>query len=334
MLILERGLERCVVGKVGNSSPSTQGKRSLVSSRRAGFGNRETKKAFDGKHGSSRLSKTRSYECYSSMPSSFSSSSGIDAVAKDGKRNEAEESIDTDRRKALAVMGSYPLLVLSGMIGTWSVGGESSAADMGESGMETGAPIGQNAQRYVDEQDGFSMDIPEGWQRGTGNLGNGPAEGSRMAVYSNAAGMQRVVAFFPEDSPGKASLAVTVKTLSADYTGMGSFGSALDFGTSLVASMDRSYLLRGRGAEAKNKEGVTIAKLIDAKESSGKYFITYDVGQYGQPTRRVVTAVSVGTAPNGFRRFFTVNGSCVENDLDKYGNLIENAVKSFKCPAL
>jgi len=37
---------------------------------------------------------------------------------------------------------------------------------------------------------------------------------------------------------------VLVTNVGADYTKLGSFGSAQDFGNNLVVSMDRTYLLR------------------------------------------------------------------------------------------
>ena len=40
------------------------------------------------------------------------------------------------------------------------------------------------------------------------------------------------------------NLTVLITNVGADYTGLGSFGNAEQFGTSLVASMDRSFLLR------------------------------------------------------------------------------------------
>eukprot|EP00889_Picochlorum_renovo_P004975 jgi/Picre1/32005/NNA_007353.t1 len=126
--------------------------------------------------------------------------------------------------------------------------------------------------------------------------------------FSNAAGMQRVVGFYPALNPDRASIAITVKTPGADYTGLGSFGSAIDFGEKLVVSMDRSYMTKGDP----NMPVVT-AKLISAKESSGKYVIEYETAKPGDATRRVWTSVCFGENPKGLRRFYTVTGRALLN---------------------
>ena len=49
---------------------------------------------------------------------------------------------------------------------------------------------------------------------------------------------------FPEAGGGDTNLTVLTTVVGADYTKLGSFGSAQDFGNNLVVSMDRTYLLR------------------------------------------------------------------------------------------
>lgn len=226
-----------------------------------------------------------------------------------------------DRRFAVFVMGLYPL------VSSWG-------PFVNTAHCEEALPSDSKLKEYADPQDGFTIFVPDGWQQGTGNLGETAAD-SRRSQYSNAAGMQRVVAFYPEAASGNASVAVTIQPLSADFTGLGSFGTALDFGSSLVGSMDQSYLLRRRGIlQGGKQEGLTVAKLVDAKEASGNYLITYDVSKGGEPSRRVFTAVAIGTAPNGFRRFFTVNGSCMASDYEMYGGMLQQAVESFRAPNL
>lgn len=62
--------------------------------------------------------------------------------------------------------------------------------------------------------------------------------------------------------------------VAADYTSLGSFGTAQTFGDNLVGSMDRSYLLRG--GLFKDKDGPSqTAKLLDAREAGGMYYLKY-----------------------------------------------------------
>lgn len=53
------------------------------------------------------------------------------------------------------------------------------------------------------------------------------------------------MAFAPPDNTA-VSVSVTITNIGADYTSLGSFGTAQQFGENLVGSMDRSYLLRGK----------------------------------------------------------------------------------------
>lgn len=178
---------------------------------------------------------------------------------------------------------------------------------------------GSKLDRYSDDLDGFSILVPAEWTLGTGDLG-----GKKMDRFSNAAGMQRVVGFYPALNPDQASIAVTVKTPGADYTGLGSFGSAIDFGEKLVVSMDRSFMARG-----KPNMPVVTAKLISAKESSGKYLIEYETAKPGDAARRVWTTVCFGENSKGLRRFYTVTGSCTVEQAEHLGPILVKAVDSF-----
>jgi len=51
---------------------------------------------------------------------------------------------------------------------------------------------------------------------------------------------------YPEAGGADTNVTVLVTNVGADYTKLGSFGSAQDFGQNLVVSMDRTYLLRRR----------------------------------------------------------------------------------------
>ena len=182
---------------------------------------------------------------------------------------------------------------------------------------------------YKDEVDGFSITIPQGWNIGTGELG-----ASQSNRFSNASGLQRVVGWTPAGQPGgssdmsNTSIAITVKTPGADYTGLGSFGTAQDFGEKLVASIDRSFMARAWGRKA--NEPVITASLVSAKEQGGKYLIEYITGKSGEATRHVWTVVCFGENGKGLRRFYTVTGSCTDSAAPELGELLESTVSSFK----
>jgi len=80
---------------------------------------------------------------------------------------------------------------------------------------------------------GFSVSVPSSWGRG-----EGAASGSTGAPGAE----RRVVSFLPyPDSAGRASLSVTATNTAADFTGLGSFGTAESFGQTLVNGLDRSW---------------------------------------------------------------------------------------------
>lgn len=174
--------------------------------------------------------------------------------------------------------------------------------------------------------------MPQGWAQGTGGPLGGMDPNDKRAAYSNAAGLQRVVAWVPSTTPD-VSLAITVRTPAADFTTLGSFGTAIQWGESLVASMDRSYLLKvpqtGKGLFS-GGEPATVAKLVDVKESNGQYIVQYTVSREGSPTRVVVSAVALGASPKGLRRFYTINGSCTAETEGQYFDVLKEAVASFK----
>jgi len=127
---------------------------------------------------------------------------------------------------------------------------------------------------------------------------------------------------------------VTVRTPSADFTGLGSFGTAQDFGENVVASMDRSFVARQPGWVRRGQQVVTAALVSAVDAGGGRYVIEYEVGKEGEPTRRVVSAVALGTTPRGLRRFFTVTASCTEGAAaERYQAALRAAVASFAAPA-
>ena len=180
---------------------------------------------------------------------------------------------------------------------------------------------------YTDAIDGWQIDVPMSWTQGEGTLGDKPAN-----RFSNAAGLQRVVGWVAPTSP-TTSLAVTVKTPGADYTGLGSFGKVDDWAENLIASIDRSFMARARFGAGKNADPVVTASLVSSKEvGSGdnkKYLVEYVTGKTGEPTRRVFTAVSFGES-GVLRRFYTVTASCLEDDVGADAEILREAVSSFQ----
>lgn len=106
-----------------------------------------------------------------------------------------------------------------------------------------------------------------GWEYGEGGLdGN--------ASFSGASGARRVVGWYAPNDPNTNAV-VVITTVGADYTSMGSLGTAYDFGSNLVGSMDRSYLLRAPEF-VRRREPLLVARLVDSREigSSPKtYFV-------------------------------------------------------------
>eukprot|EP00887_Chlorella_sp_A99_P000694 scaffold5.g694.t1 len=158
------------------------------------------------------------------------------------------------------------------------------------------------ASLYTDEQDKFSIAIPKGWASGTGDFGQAslPESGPQSSRFSNNAGLQRLVAWYvPSNSD--VSVAVTITPSSYEFVRLGSLGRA------------------------------EIAKLLDARESKGRYLIDYTLQKEGQEPRTVLTAVAIGN--NGRQqRFYTVNASCPASLLPAYEATLRSVVKSFVAP--
>ena len=180
--------------------------------------------------------------------------------------------------------------------------------------------------QYTDTLDGWRIDVPANWIQGEGSLGN-----KKQDRFSNAAGMQRVVGWVSPTSQ-TTSLAVTVKTPGADYTGLGSFGKVDDWAENLIATIDRSFMAKARFG-GKDASPIVTAKLVGAKEiGSGdgkKYIVEYVTTKTGEPTRHVFTAVCFGESGN-LRRFYTVTASCVEEDYSSIGEGLRASVSSFQ----
>ncbi|KAK9833329.1 hypothetical protein WJX81_007047 [Elliptochloris bilobata] len=175
---------------------------------------------------------------------------------------------------------------------------------------------------YEDNTDNFSIQVPDGWMFGSGGAAGGKA-------FSGSSGTRRALAWYPQTGGGDTNVTVLTTIVGADYTKLGSFGSAQDFGNNLVISMDRTYLLRRN----RNAGPVQRAKLLDAKEQDRKYLLEYTVQkpEEDQP-RHFLSAVSLGF--NGrYNKLFTVTAQCLESELPRYRPMLQATINSFTPPA-
>lgn len=221
-------------------------------------------------------------------------------------------------------------------LGSTSVAGLSLVHGFSHSQSSAAEEVVSDALSYSDPQDKFQLAIPQKWVYGTGDLGPPSEPGSMAARFGNSAGMKRVLAWFPEDNPN-VSVSVTITPSGADYTGLGSIGNADQWAERIVSAMDTSYLLRApdfvRKQAIARGQIPTVVTLVNAKESQNKYMAEYVTSADGNTTRRILTAVALGS--NGrLNRFYTVNASAPDEIFEKYGEELRRAVDSFVAPGM
>lgn len=94
--------------------------------------------------------------------------------------------------------------------------------------------------------------------------------------------------------------------------------------------MDRSFLLRVRGPAP--TEPVQIAKLVDAQEKRGMYYVEYTVEKRPGPKRHLYSVVAL--AYNGrYNRLYTLTGQCLEEQVDQVEPVLKQVMSSFLPPA-
>lgn len=183
------------------------------------------------------------------------------------------------------------------------------------------AIAGSAFEMYTDDIDKYSLSIPAGWTGGVGSA-------------SGSVGTRRVVAFLPPGGNGETNVNIVATNTAADFTKMGSFGSAYDFGFRLVGSLDRSWVGKKPkflGGTGKGDAGGQISKLIDAKESGGMYYIEYTVTLPGEFDRHLLSVVGLqfdGT----YNRLYTVTAQADEADFKDLKSTLTSVVNSFKLP--
>ncbi|CAK9854871.1 unnamed protein product [Sphagnum jensenii] len=155
---------------------------------------------------------------------------------------------------------------------------------------------------YEDSGDKFSLLVPQEWSKGEGL----------------ASGQRKVTAFFPVDD-SFTNVNVVITGLGADYTSLGSFGTADAFAENLVNSLDRSW----------KKPPGQAAKLINSRSREGMYYVEYTIERPGERKRHLLSVVGIGS--NGWvNRLYTVSGQFWEEDADKYKPSLEKIISSFK----
>ncbi|GAQ88443.1 PsbP domain-containing protein 3 [Klebsormidium nitens] len=155
---------------------------------------------------------------------------------------------------------------------------------------------------YMDSDGKFGLSIPADWAQGEGK----------------ASSQRRVVAFFKEGDTDT-NVNVVITPLSADYTKMGSFGTAEAFGETLVNGLDRSW------AKPKGPE----AKLLDAKTKNGRYFVEYTFQAPGQMKRHLMSSIGMGF-DGTYNRLYTVTAQAREEEFAQYAGVLNKVLSSFE----
>ncbi|KAL2635193.1 hypothetical protein R1flu_006672 [Riccia fluitans] len=163
---------------------------------------------------------------------------------------------------------------------------------------------------YQDVTDKYSLLVPQEWVKGEGNI-----------KEKNKNSQRKVTAFYPE-SDSSANVNIVITGLAADYTGLGSFGTADMFAENLVNSLDRSW----------QKPPGQKARLIDDSSKNGMYYVEYTIQKPGESQRHLLSVI--GIANNGwYNRLFTVTAQYTEDDSDKYRERVKKMVSSFRLTA-
>lgn len=95
--------------------------------------------------------------------------------------------------------------------------------------------------------------------------------------------------------------------------------------------MDRSFLLRVRNRPNPD-EPVQVAKLLDAVETRGMYFVEYSVEKQPGPKRHLYTLVALSF--NGrYNRLYTLTAQCLQEQTEQVEPVLKQVLQSFVPPA-
>jgi len=174
---------------------------------------------------------------------------------------------------------------------------------------------------YKDDLDGWSMEVPASWE-----VGLGGAQG--------AVGTRRVVAFFPKGDDLQTNVTVVITNLAADYTSLGSFGNAYEFGSRLVGSLDRRYVgkrPKWRGGNGEGDGTGQVCTLIDSKEKNGMYNVEYTLAKTGEFDRHLLQVVAIGTS-GYYNRLYTVTAQAPSDSYESSKETLQAMLASFVPP--
>eukprot|EP00775_Hariotina_reticulata_P006301 gene6301-6536_t len=186
------------------------------------------------------------------------------------------------------------------------------------------ADVETAVKQYVDPQDSFQLAVPSGWLEEETQLdGN--------SSFTGSSGARRTLIWYSPDMPAsEVNVTLTITNTSAEFTRLGSFGNVFTFGQNLVNSMDQRFLLRVRGN--KGSEPVQIARLEDALETKGMYFVDYTIEKLPGPKRHLYSLVAL--AFNGrYNRLYTLTAQCLEEQVPQVAPVLKQVLASFVPPA-
>lgn len=203
------------------------------------------------------------------------------------------------RRNLVLLSGAAPALaLLTGLSGTAAA--EEAVAGAAPEAPQAPAASSSELIEFENTTDSYTLLVPSGWEKGEGSVGT-----------------RKLVAFHPPTTTA-ANVSVLITPLGADFTSLGSFGTADAFAESLVNGLDRSYLRKpGQRAE-----------LIAAKSARNMYFVEYTVQKPGEQKVHLLSAVAIHF--NGiYNQLYTLTAQYVEDDAELYESTIRKVFDSF-----
>mmetsp|Transcript_23406 Transcript_23406/g.36764 ORF Transcript_23406/g.36764 Transcript_23406/m.36764 type:complete len:216 (-) Transcript_23406:273-920(-) len=210
-----------------------------------------------------------------------------------------------------------------------SIGGGTILAGLGEIVLARptiAKPLPEGYDLYKNEDDGYSIGVPKGWQIGKNELSNGELGTSQ--TYR-----RRITGILPPNTSAddKTNINVVVSAVAPDFKNMGSFGAPESFGLKLVNLVDRKF--------GKNiNKNVNTARLLDTFSRGDIYFAEYEtkedyneeIGDYKTKLHFYVANVIRNTGMNN--KMYSVTGVCRKGDMEKYYDKIVESVQSFQPP--
>ncbi|KAL3941681.1 MAG: hypothetical protein SGBAC_003994 [Bacillariaceae sp.] len=158
--------------------------------------------------------------------------------------------------------------------------------------------------KYVDEDCKFSVSLPSSWEKSEQALGD----------------RRKITLYIKPDSDKKTLVSVVYTPVRADFTSLGSFGTADEVGQATILP---------KGAIAGN-EGID-AKLLSAESKKAGYYFDYYQEVPGQPKTHFRTIFSLTTGPTAAAGgvLVSVTAQTPETDYDSMKPLFEDILNSY-----